>query len=150
MEEPSHGAPLLFCGLVGAACVSGARPIQPLNDSNIFAPASQTVQTLRAQSSPLFPESRILSYMQQESLENPEPLTHKDNPSSTPPSQHGPLHRDPSDICRVRPGDSSGAEPRSVSSIRRDHGHDVDADLLDEELRRLSLDAASAGQLPTP
>ncbi|KAJ4270384.1 hypothetical protein NW762_002064 [Fusarium torreyae] len=88
--------------------------------------------------------------MQQEPLENPEPLIHRDNPSKTPPSQHGPLYRDPSGLRRVRSGDSSGAEPCSALAIRRDSGHDVDADLLDEELRRLSLGPHSAGRPSAP
>ncbi|KAF4949350.1 hypothetical protein FSARC_13500, partial [Fusarium sarcochroum] len=88
--------------------------------------------------------------MQQEPLENPEPLIHRDNPSKTPSSQHGPLHRDPSGLRRVRSGDSSGAEPCSAPAIRRDSGHDVDADILDEELRRLSLGPHSAGRPSAP
>ncbi|KAF5023518.1 hypothetical protein F66182_4430 [Fusarium sp. NRRL 66182] len=96
------------------------------------------------------PEFQAFSYMQQEPLENPEPLTHQDNPSTTPPSQHGPLHREPSDRLRVCSGDSSGAEPSSAPAIRRDSGHDVDADLLDEELRRLSLGPQSADRPSAP
>ncbi|RSL92848.1 hypothetical protein CEP52_013581 [Fusarium oligoseptatum] len=88
--------------------------------------------------------------MQQEPLENPEPLTHQDNPFYTSSSQHGLLHRDPRGLRRALSRDSSGPEPRSASALRRDSGHDVDADLLDEELRRLSLSHGSAGRLPAP
>ncbi|KAF9770466.1 hypothetical protein IL306_011993 [Fusarium sp. DS 682] len=77
--------------------------------------------------------------MQQEPLENPEPLIHRDNPYKTSLSQHGPLHHDLRDLRQVYSGDSSGAEPGSAPALRRASGHDVDADLLDEELRRLSL-----------
>ncbi|KAF4998875.1 hypothetical protein FDECE_11688 [Fusarium decemcellulare] len=86
--------------------------------------------------------------MQQEPPENPEPVTYQDNPSSTSSSQHGPLHHDSNDLRRARSGDSSVAELRSVSEIRRGSGHDVDADLLDEELRRLSLAPHEAGRTP--
>ncbi|PCD43672.1 hypothetical protein AU210_002762 [Fusarium oxysporum f. sp. radicis-cucumerinum] len=77
--------------------------------------------------------------MQQEPLENTEHLIHRDNPYKTSLSQHGPLHHDPRGLRRVYSGDSSGAEPGSALALRRPSGHDVDADLLDEELRRLSL-----------
>jgi hypothetical protein len=66
-------------------------------------------------------------------------LIHRDNPYKTSLSQHGPLHHDPRGLRRVYSGDSSGAEPGSALALRRPSGHDVDADLLDEELRRLSL-----------
>ncbi|KAF4442526.1 hypothetical protein F53441_11724 [Fusarium austroafricanum] len=79
--------------------------------------------------------------MQQEPLENPEPLIHRDNPSKTAISQHGPLHHDPRGLRRVYSGDSSGADPGSAPApaFRCASGHDVDAELLDEELCRLSL-----------
>ncbi|KAM5348310.1 hypothetical protein ACJ41O_008134 [Fusarium nematophilum] len=86
--------------------------------------------------------------MQQEPPENPEPLTHQDNPFPNPRSQHGPLHRDPSGLSRARSGDSSVPEQRSASASQRDYGQDVDADLLDEELRRLSLGARPGGRPP--
>lgn len=88
--------------------------------------------------------------MQQEPPENPEPLTHQDNPFYTSSSQHGLLHRDPRGLRRALSRDSSGPEPRSASALRRDSGHDVDADLLDEELRRLSLSHGSAGRPAAP
>ncbi|KAM6533396.1 hypothetical protein FALCPG4_006384 [Fusarium falciforme] len=88
--------------------------------------------------------------MQQEPPENPEPLTHQDNPFYTSSSQHGLLHRDPRGLRRALSRDSSGPEPRSASALRRDSGHDVDADLLDEELRRLSLSHGSASRPAAP
>ncbi|KAF4444884.1 f-box wd-repeat pof10 [Fusarium acutatum] len=77
--------------------------------------------------------------MQQEPLENTEHLIHRDNPYKTSISQHGPLHHDLRGLLRVYSGDSSGTEPGSAPVLRCVSGHDVDADLLDEELRRLSL-----------
>lgn len=88
--------------------------------------------------------------MQQEPLEIAEPLIHRDNPFKTISTQHGPLHHDPSGLHRVCSGDSSGADPGSVPALRRDSGHDVDADLLDEELRRLSFEHHSAVQPSAP
>ncbi|KAF5577547.1 f-box wd-repeat pof10, partial [Fusarium pseudocircinatum] len=109
------------------------------NCFNTLAPASQTVQISCARSASFSPEFHAFSYMQQEPLENTEHLIHRDNPYKTTISQHGPLHHDPRGLLRVYSGDSSGTEPGSAPALRYASGHDVDADLLDEELRRLSL-----------
>lgn len=77
--------------------------------------------------------------MQQEPLENTEHLIHRDNPYKASLSQHGPLHHEPRGLLRVYSGDSGGTEPGSAPALRRASSHDVDTDLLDEELRRLSL-----------
>ncbi|KAG4254883.1 hypothetical protein FPRO04_12378 [Fusarium proliferatum] len=110
-----------------------------LNCFNTLAPASQTVQISRARSASFSPEFQAFSYMQQEPLENTEHLIHRDNPYKASLSQHGPLHHDPRGLLRVYSGDSSGTEPGSAPALRHASGHDVDTDLLDEELRRLSL-----------
>ncbi|KAF5666056.1 f-box WD-repeat protein [Fusarium heterosporum] len=88
--------------------------------------------------------------MQQEPLEHTEPLIHRDNPLETQSTQHGSLRNDPSGLRRVYSGDSGGAEPGSAPALRRDSGHDVDADLLQEELRRLSLEHHSIVQPLAP
>jgi hypothetical protein len=88
--------------------------------------------------------------MQQESLEHTEPLIQRDNPVKTPSSQHGPLHHVPSGLRRVYSGDSSGADTGSAPALHQDSSHDVDADLLDEELRRLSLRHHSSAQPSAP
>ncbi|KAG4289403.1 hypothetical protein FPRO06_04225 [Fusarium proliferatum] len=110
-----------------------------LNCFTTLAPASQTVQISRARSASFSPEFQAFSYMQQEPLENTEHLIHRDNPYKASLSQHGPLHHDPRGLLRVYSGDSSGTEPGSAPALRHASGHDVDTDLLDEELRRLSL-----------
>ncbi|WXC63992.1 hypothetical protein SNK03_009796 [Fusarium graminearum] len=88
--------------------------------------------------------------MQQESLEHTKPLIQRDNPFETPSSQHGPLHHVPSGLRRVYSGDSSGADTGSAPALHQDSSHDVDADLLDEELRRLSLRHHSSAQPSAP
>lgn len=88
--------------------------------------------------------------MQQESLEHTKPLIQRDNPSKTSSSQHGPLHHVPNGLRQVYSGDSSGVDPGSAPALRQDSGHDVDADLLNEELRRLSLRHHSTAQPPAP
>jgi len=84
--------------------------------------------------------------MQQESLEHTKPSIQRDNPSKTSSSQHGLIHHVPNGLRRVYSGDSGGVDPGSAPALRQDSGHDVDADLLDEELRRLSLGHHSAVQ----
>ncbi|KAL3590245.1 hypothetical protein FPOAC2_12432 [Fusarium poae] len=88
--------------------------------------------------------------MQQESLEHTNSLIQRDNPVKTPSSQHGPLHHVPSGLRRVYSGDSSGADTGSAPALHQDSSHDVDADLLDEELRRLSLRHHSSAQPSAP
>ncbi|RGP65042.1 hypothetical protein FLONG3_9377 [Fusarium longipes] len=88
--------------------------------------------------------------MQQESLEHTKPLIQRDNPSKASPSQHGPLHHVSSGLRRVYSGDSSGVDTGSAPVLHQDSGHDVDADLLDEELRRLSLGHHSTIQPSAP
>ncbi|KAF4344602.1 f-box wd-repeat pof10 [Fusarium beomiforme] len=88
--------------------------------------------------------------MQQEPLENPEPLIHQDNPFKISLSQHGPLHHNLRGLRQVYSEDSSGAEPGSAPALRRASGHDVDTDLLNEELRRLSLGHRSALRSSAP
>lgn len=88
--------------------------------------------------------------MQEEPSEILEPVTHQDKPSSTPPSQHGTLDCDPSGLGRILLRDSNGSPvPRSGSATRRDSAYDIDANLLDEELRRLSLDSLPTGPFTT-
>ncbi|KAH7160290.1 hypothetical protein B0J13DRAFT_670899 [Dactylonectria estremocensis] len=84
--------------------------------------------------------------MQQEPIAIPAPVTHPGPSSTAPSSQHGPLHRDSNGLHRVRSGGSSGGFQRSGSASRRGSHNDVDAELLDEELRGLSL----GGHAPTP
>ena len=88
--------------------------------------------------------------MQQEFLENSESVTHSDQHSTDPSTQHGLLHRDPSGLHRARSGESAGTSPRSVSAIRRDSVEGVDADQLDEKLRGLSLDKPSDTRVLIP
>jgi hypothetical protein len=88
--------------------------------------------------------------MQQESLEHTKPLIQRDNPSKPASSQHGPLHHVPTGLRRVYSGDSSGVDTGSAPALHQDSGHDVDADLLDEELRRLSLGHYSTVQPSAP
>lgn len=84
--------------------------------------------------------------MQQESLEHTKPSIQPDNPSKTSSSQHGLIHHVPNGLRRVYSGDSGGVDSGSAPALRQDSGHDVDADLLDEELRRLSVGHHSAVQ----
>ncbi|KAF7546901.1 hypothetical protein G7Z17_g8112 [Cylindrodendrum hubeiense] len=84
--------------------------------------------------------------MQQEPLAIPAPVTHPGVSSTTPSSQHGPIHRDPNGLHRIRSGGSSGGSQNPGSASRRDSHDDVDVELLDEELRGLSL----GGHDPAP
>ncbi|KAH7136469.1 hypothetical protein EDB81DRAFT_693623 [Dactylonectria macrodidyma] len=84
--------------------------------------------------------------MQQEPIAIPAPVTHPGLSSTALSSQHGPLHRDSNGLHRARSGGSSGGFQRSGSASRRGSHNDVDVELLDEELRGLSL----GGHVPTP
>lgn len=77
--------------------------------------------------------------MQQEPLAIPAPVTHPGVPSTSSSSQHGPIHREPNGLDRLRPGGSSGGSQYSSPASQRDSHHDVDVELLDEELRGLSM-----------
>lgn len=77
--------------------------------------------------------------MQQEPPAIPEPVTHPGVPTTTSSSQHGPLHPDSNGLRRVPSAGSSGGSQRSGLSSRYGSHDDVDVELLDEELRGLSL-----------
>lgn len=88
--------------------------------------------------------------MQQEFLENSESVTHSNQHLPAHSTQHGLLHHNPSSLHRDRPGDSTGASPRSISEIRGEPLDGLDADQLDEKLRRLSLGKPSGAHATIP
>ncbi|CAF3538072.1 unnamed protein product [Fusarium graminearum] len=152
-DDDDSGAAFLRSGLtmeMTGLCIANKQEYSKLRAERRKLSGLYTVQTPCARSTTFTPEFQPFSYMQQESLEHTKPLIQRDNPFETPSSQHGPLHHVPSGLRRVYSGDSSGADTGSAPALHQDSSHDVDADLLDEELRRLSLRHHSSAQPSAP
>lgn len=86
--------------------------------------------------------------MTQEPLKTPAPLLNNNHLDNLHFSQHGSLPRDASDLGRGRSGSSLGSQRLRPGPDQHQHQHQplpgenagVNADQLDEKLRRLSLD----------